>query len=313
MKTHITLVTVSTLASLNLLAMPRYSDWSPPVNLGPGIETPANDQHPAISKNGLSLYFTSNRPGGAGADDLWVVQRATIYGPWGTPQNLGPIINTGSVEFAPTFSRDGHWLLFHSDRPGGSGGLDIWASYREHTHDDFAWQPPINIGSGVNSPYDDAGPTLFEDEANGITTLYFTSLNRPAGLGDWDVYSSVLGPDGTFGPATLVVELSAPGNANTGRDTRTAIRHDGLEMFFTSNRPGGHGSGDLWVSTRATTLDAWSTPVNVGPTINTSNFEGAPALSSDGETLFFYSNRPGGSGANDLYMTTRHKLHGPDE
>jgi hypothetical protein len=301
---------LAALASFNVGAQPIYSDWSEPVNLGPVINTGYNDQHPAISKDGLSLYFTSNRPGGYGADDLWVSQRASVDDAWGPPQNLGPVINTGAVEFSPAFSRDGHWLFFHSDRPGGYGGLDIWASHRVDVHDDFAWEPPVNLGPGVNSPYDDAGPTLFEDDETGITTLYFTSLNRPGGLGDWDIYASILGPGGTFGPAALVVELSAPGGPADGRDTRTAIRHDGLEIFLTSNRPGGIGSGDLWVSTRATTLDAWSTPVNVGPSVNTIYFDGAPALSSDGETLFFYSTRPGGFGANDLYVTTRHKLHG---
>jgi hypothetical protein len=313
MKIETILFAMSLLAETSFASGPRYSDWSEPVNLGPVINTEYNDQHPALSKDGLSLYFTSNRPGDFGADDLWVSQRASVDDPWGPPQNLGLIINTDAVEFAPAFSRDGHWLFFHSDRPGGFGGADIWASYREQTQDDFDWQPPINLGPGVNSAYDDAGPTFFQDDDTGLITLYFTSLNRPEGLGDWDVYMSVLGLDGAFGPASLVVELSSPGTANTGRDTRTAIRHDGLEMFFTSNRPGGIGSGDLWVSTRETTLDAWSTPVNVGPSVNTIFFDGAPAISADGETLLFYSNRPGGLGGNDLYMSTRHKLHGNGE
>jgi len=300
------------MSGFTTIAQPKYSDWSQPVNLGPTINTAYNDQHPALSKDGLSLYITSNRPGGYGADDLWVSHRPTVDDAWGAPQNLGPIINTAAVEFSPAFSRDGHWLFFHSTRPGGYGGVDIWASYRVDIHDDFAWEPPINLGPGVNSPFDDAGPTLFEDEETGITTLYFTSLNRRGGLGDWDIYASVLGPDGIFGPASLVVELSVPGTAATGRDTRTAIRHDGLEIFLTSNRPGGAGSGDLWVSTRATTLDPWSAPVNLGRPVNTNSFEGAPALSSDGETLIFYSDRPGGFGGNDLYMTTRHKGNGKD-
>jgi hypothetical protein len=313
MKTKLTLMAMSTLASFSFAAGPHYSDWSEPINLGPVINTEYNDQHAAISKDGLSLYFTSNRPGSFGADDLWVSQRASADDAWGPPQNFGPVINTAVLEFAPALSRDGHVLFFHSDRPGGFGGADIWASYREHTDDDFAWQPAVNLGSGVNSLYDDAGPTYFEDDDTGSTTLYFTSLNRPEGLGDWDVYSSALGPDGVFGSAMLVVELSAPGTATTGRDTRTALRHDGLEMIFTSNRPGGVGSGDLWVSTRESTLDAWSTPVNAGPSVNTIYFDGAPALSSDNETIFFYSNRPGGFGANDLYMSTRHKLSGSNQ
>ncbi len=303
MKTKITIALMTVLASVSFAAGPQYSVWSQPVNLGPVINTGYNDQHPAISKDGLSLYLTSNRPGGFGADDLWVSQRPSVDDPWGPPQNLGPIINTSGVEFAPAFSRDGHVLFFHSDRPGGFGGADIWASYREHTLDDFGWQPPVNLGSGVNSPYDDAGPTFFQDDETGIITLYFTS-NRPGVAGAADIFSAVMNPDGSFGPSALVPELNSP-----GRDTRSAIRHDGLEIIFQSDRTGSVGSGDLWVSTRPTTLDPWSTPVNVGPSVNSIYFDGAPALSSDGETLFFYSNRPGGFGANDLYMSTRHKPH----
>ena len=310
MKTKITIAGISALAALasfNLIAQPRYSDWSEPLNLGPVINTGFNDQHPALSKDGLSLYLTSNRPGGYGADDIWVSHRASLDDPWGPPQNLGPTINTGAVEFSPAFSRDGHWLFFHSDRPGGFGGLDIWVSYREHVHDDFSWELPINLGSGVNTAFDDGGPTLFEDEDTGVTTLIFTS-NRPGVAGAADIFTALMNPDGSFGPSAVVPELSSP-----GRDTRTAIRHDGLEIIFQSDRTGSVGSGDLWVSTRATTLEPWSTPVNVGPTVNTIYFDGAPALSSDGETLIFYSNRPGGFGANDLYMSTRHKLRDHDE
>jgi len=107
-----------------------------------------------------------------------------------------------------------------------------------------------------------------------------------------------------------VTELNGP-----YRDTRTAIRRDGLELFISSDatgRPGGVGGQDLWVSRRATTSDPWSTPVNLGPTVNSSYFDGAPALSFDGTTLYFFSARPGGFGANDLYVTTRARLGGPE-
>src|SRR5262249_37689414 len=157
-------------------------------------------------------------------------------------------------------------------------GFDIYASYREDTDDDFGWQPPINLGPGVNTEYDDSGPTYFQDDKTGTVTLYFTSFNRPDGLGDWDIYASTLQKDGTFGKAVPVAELNTP-----QRDTRTAIRQDGLEMFLTSNRPlGGLGGLDIWVSTRKTTLDAWSVPVNLGAPVNTSSADGAPALSADG-------------------------------
>jgi Tol biopolymer transport system component len=92
------------------------------------------------------------------------------------------------------------------------------------------------------------------------------------------------------------------------RDTRTAIRNDGLEFFLTSNRPGGFGGIDLWVSTRERTTARWSVPVNLGPVVNTASKEGAPTLSCDGTTLYFYSDRPGGFGQNDLYVITRTEL-----
>src|SRR6266850_6361061 len=122
----------------------KYSDWSAPINLGPVINSAFSDQGPAISKNGLSLYFTSNRPGGLGGFDMYVSQRASVHEPWGSPVNLGPTVNTTSDEGNPAFSRDGHFLFFQSRRPGGFGGIDLWVSVREHTHDDFDWQLPVN-------------------------------------------------------------------------------------------------------------------------------------------------------------------------
>ena len=127
--------------------------------------------------------------------------------------------------------------------------------------------------------------------------MYFAS-NRP-GLGDWDIYVSTLGDDGVFGDAVLVPELSSP-----SRDAHPTITCDGLEIFLASNREGSYGGIDLWVSTRSTTSDTWSTPVNLGPTINTIDDERAPYLSADGRKLYFTSNRPGGFGLDDFYVTT---------
>ena len=281
----------------------NYSDWGAPVNLGSAINTTASEQHPAISKDGLTLYFSSDRPGGQGGLDLWVAHRESEEASWGTPVNLSAPINSAGAEFAPAFSPDGHKLYYHSDRPGGFGLLDLYVCTRTHTDDDQDWGPPVNLGGDVNSIYNDAGPTLFVDE-DGTTTMWFTVLNKPGGLGDWDIYRSVMGADGAFGAPENVVELNS-----AYRDTRTTIRHDGREMILTSERPGGVNTGpgraDLWVSTRDTPADAWATPVNLGDTVNGPTFDGAPALSWDGKTLFFYSNRTGGAGGNDLWMTTR--------
>lgn len=284
----------------------KYSDWSASVNLGSVINSALSDQGPALSRDGLSLYFTSNRAGGLGGFDMYVSQRESANDEWGSPMNLGPTVNTAFDEGNPAFSRDGHLLFFQSKRPGGLGGIDLWVTRREHTHDDFDWQLPVNLGAGVNSSADDNGPTYFENEDDGPPQLYFGS-SRSGGLGAADIYLSEQMPDGSFGPATLVTELSSPVGEN-----RPAIRHDGLEMFFQSTRTGSIGlSSDLWVSTRESTLDAWLTPANLGGTINTSSAEQNAYLSSDGRTLVFSSDRPGGVGGLDLYIVTRTKLRGP--
>jgi len=282
----------------------HWSDWSTPVNLGSVINSASNDQHPAISRDGLSLYFVSDRPGGQGGLDIYVSQRASVHDAWGAPQNLGTTINTAGTDMAPNLTIDGHRLFFHSDRPGGCGDFDLWMSTRRDVRDDFSWGPPVNLGCVINSPYKDAGPSFTYEK--GIPTMYFTST-RPGGPGDFDIYKSRLQRDGTWGAAELVPELSGP-----ARDTRTAISRTGLEMFMSSDvtgRPDGVGSQDLWRSTRASTRDAWSAPVNLGPTVNSTAFDGAPALSFDGTTLYFFSARPGGFGAYDLYVTTRTPLY----
>ena len=172
-------------------ADPKFSEWSAPVNLGPVVNSQFTDFGPAISEDGLSLYISSDRLGGfggPGTEDIWVSQRARRNDPWGPPVNLGPHINTGSRELLPNFSRDGHWMFFASNRPGGFGGFDIWVSWRADTHDDFGWQPPVNLGAGVNSAANDLAPHYFENERVGIPLLFFTS-GRP-GLGDFDTYVS---------------------------------------------------------------------------------------------------------------------------
>src|SRR5215471_17462185 len=96
----------------------QFSDWLTAVNLGPVVNSGFDDQHPAISKDGLRLYFVSNRPGGFGGLDIWVSRRASLEDPWEAPINLGPSINSSSNDFAPNLSTDGHLLFFDSDRPG---------------------------------------------------------------------------------------------------------------------------------------------------------------------------------------------------
>ena len=295
----IAVVLVAFLASYPTAA-PKYSDWSAPVNLGAVINSPFNDQGPAISKDGLSLYFSSGRPGGFGGSDIWVSQRANLEAPWDPPINLGEVVNTVADESIPALSRDEHWLFFNSNMSGGFGNNDIWASYRQHTHDDSGWLAPRNLGAGVNSPFNDQGAGYLENDEGAAPLLFFGS-DRPGGPGSNDIYVSQLLPDGTFGPATLVAELGSPGG-----DFRPSVRFDGLEVFFFSNRSGSLGN-DVWTATRETVFDFWSNIENLGPVVNSPAGDIHPYIAPDRQTLYFASNRAGGFGAQDLYVTTRHK------
>lgn len=265
------------------MASARWSEWSAPQNVGTPINSALAEQAPAISKDGLSLYFHCiDCPGGFGLADIWVSRRASVNDPWGAPRNLGANINTSGTEGGPSLSPDGHRLFFNSRRSSGFGGNDLYVSRRHDTNEDLGWQPPVNLGPNVNTAAGENASQTFET-ADGRLGIYFVS-QRAGGLGGADIYTSVLGDDETFGPATPVAEL------NTSFDDQgPAVSRDGLELIFPSDRPGTLGDLDLWRSTRRSLSDPWSVPENMGPGVNSEFIEGAPELSFDGTTLFFHS------------------------
>lgn len=108
-----------------------------------------------------------------------------------------------------------------------------------------------------------------------------------------------------FGPWSAAVNLGSTVNSS-GNEQGPFVSPDGLSLYFGSNRPGGYGGMDIWVSQRASADDPWGPPQNLGPTINTPYTENGAALSHDGHRLFFQSDRPGGFGGNDIYVSRRH-------
>ena len=124
-----------------------------------------------------------------------------------------------------------------------------------------------------------------------MTTLYFSSTGLD-GL-DQDIYKSRQRRDGSFSPPILVAELSTANN-----DQMPNVRADGLEMVFVSDRPGGAGAFDIYVTTRRSTRDAWSAPSRLGPEVNTAAGESRPSLSGDGRRLNF-------GRAGDIFVSTR--------
>jgi hypothetical protein len=106
----------------------KNDPWEQPTNLGSIVNSSASETGPFLSSDGLLLLFSGEwnapiRPGGFGNSDMWVTRRASISEPWGAPVNLGPIVNSQSLDYAPHISQDGSTLYFSSDRPGGLGGI----------------------------------------------------------------------------------------------------------------------------------------------------------------------------------------------
>lgn len=249
----------------------------------------------SISTDGLSFYFASQRAGNYGENfDVCVATRATPQDAWGTPRNLGATINGTSFDHTANISPDNLTLLFSSDRPGGSGGMDMWMTTRASV--DSPWGAPVNLGPTVNSSGWDLSPRI---SADGLT-LYFHST-RSGGYGNEDIWTSTRAsktdPWGT--PVNLGPVV------NTGfNDGEAVVSPDGLAMFFSSDRLGGVGNYDLWMTTRRTTDSPWTTPVNLGPTVNSANIEWCGSISADGSTLYFCCDQPSTWGPCSLYQTT---------
>ena len=286
-----------------MAAGPHYSAWGvgerllPPVDL---VDT--DDGNACLTKDGRGLYFSSNRSGGVGKYDLWVSRWDDAAGAWGEPLNLGPNVNSAVGDFTPALSRDEHWLYFASNRPGTLGARDLYAAYREDTHDDLAWEPAVSLGPAVNSTADDFGVTYFAGDGLVPPQLFFSSLR--GGGSDFDIYVTSINADGSLAPAAAVPELA------TGlMEFLPAIRHDGLEIFFASNRPGGLGGHDIWAASRETVFETWSEPVNLGPGVNSTSDELYPAISSDRTALVFFRAILGTQAPTSMWISMRGRVH----
>ncbi|MBM4027387.1 MAG: hypothetical protein FJ280_18570, partial [Planctomycetes bacterium] len=131
---------------------------------------------------------------------------------------------------------------------------------------------------------------------------------KPGGYGSGDLY--------VRRRASINDDWGAPENLGPQVNTSSAesmpsTSGDGLTLYFNSNRPGGYGSWDTYVTTRATKESPWGKAVNAGPKINTSSVDGEPWITQDGRELYFISYRPGGYGGSDIYVARRASLNDP--
>jgi Tol biopolymer transport system component len=280
------------------------SGWSAPEVLPAPVNSPtANDQGPALSADGLTLFFCSNRSPSLG-NDLWVARRETENSPWGAPVNLGSVVNSASGDCGPSLSDDGLLLFFTSNRAGGAGANDIYVTRRADASDDLGWDAPTRLGAEVNTAATELSPFVTrvrgedcDDEncAEAWAELYF---ERGTSNTASDIYVVRIALDGTtLGAAEPVAELNS-----VDADGRPIVRFDGREMLLHSNRDGRGGNFDLFVTTRRSPNHPWSTPRPVEELSISGRHEIHPYLSRDARTIVFVR----GTGViNDIWMSTR--------
>jgi len=295
---------VTSLLGFFLLAAPYVPaaradfTFGEPQNLGLVINTPSYEYATTTSVDGLELYFISTAPGGYGGWDIWVSTRQNVNHPWGAPSNLGATVNSPYDECFAKLSWDGLTLYFSdiapgTPRPSGLGGADIWMSIRATRS--APWGTPVNAGAPTNSSANDSGPSISRD---GLTFVF--GSDRVGGYGDFDLWMctrpTVQDPWGA--PVNLGPNVNCAYS-----DFGASLSADGLALFFCSDRAGGVGSYDVWMTTRTSTIAPWGPAVNLGPVVNSVSTEGPAGFSGDMTTLYFVSDRPGGFGAWDVWQT----------
>ena len=248
-------------------------EWSKPVELS-DFETQTELE--LASVDGLStLLFDTGK---LGTRDIWQRNRLSGTSTWSKPQKLNSLINTGNDNGSPFLSRDRKSLIFASERSGGIGQSDLWISTRDTA--DGPWSDPVYLGDNVNSAQAEGLATL---SANGLQLIF--ASDREGGIGSSDLWECTReSTEAPWSPARNITSLNTP-----DREHAPLLSSDGLSLVLTSDRPGGLGSADLWLSQRSSLKGRWSQPINLGEDVNTPDFEYGLILSADSRSLIYHS------------------------
>jgi outer membrane protein OmpA-like peptidoglycan-associated protein/tetratricopeptide (TPR) repeat protein len=206
-------------------------------------------------------------------------------------ENMGNVINTSFHDYSPLVKDNGNTLIFTSNRTEDmvmKSGLvfeDIYVTHNTGSN----WTKPEKISENINNKYNDAAASLSQDGR----TLF---LYYEEGAGD--IYTSTLVDGSWTKPEPLNRNINNP----IYWETSASLSADGQKLYFTSNRPGGRGELDIYVSE----LDKngqWGKAANLGPTVNTPFNEDSPFIHHDGKTLYFSSDGHPSMGSNDIFKS----------
>ncbi len=197
------------------------SSWSAPQLLPEPLNSMGDDFGSSFTGDGqLMVYVKCDDDEGIGNCDLYITQLNGTE--WTVPQNMGNVVNSNMWDSQPTISSDGNRIIFASTRQGGYGGMDLYMTQINHLGD---WGVPQNLGSTVNTPFNENGPYLAPDGK----TLYYASTGHP-GYGGTDIFSSTFDDNKWSRPLNLGAPLNSEGD-----DTQFTISAAG-KAYFASSR-----------------------------------------------------------------------------
>jgi len=255
----------------------------------PGIiSTQATEGGSSFSPDGQLYLFARAR-----SDQDGILMMEQIGGVWSKPR-LAPF-SAGKHDWDFMLSPDGKTVFVASARPLHKGespteDYQIWVSERT----DKGWSEPWLLPPPVYSGQHDSYPSVTED-----ATLYFFS-NRDGGFGRGDIYKSTKQDDGY----TEVVNEGPPVNTEY-HEVDPYIAPDESYLIFCSDRPGGYGKADIYVTFRKAD-GTWSSPVNMGDRVNSPHQEYIPYVTPDGTYFFFTTNK---TGNRDIYWVDATWIH----
>jgi len=205
------------------------------------------------------------------------------------PLNLGDSVNSTHLEYFPSITVDGSKLVF---------------TRRVQNDEDFYYSDYVQGRWSAAKPLEGKINTNLNEGAQAISQdgdwLVFTGCNYPEGQGSCDLYISYRRKNGGW---TEPENLGKRINTESW-ESSPSLSPDKKDLYFSSNRPGGYGGKDIWVSRRLAT-GGWGEPENLGPAVNSSGDEGCPYMHADNQTLYFNSNVHQCYGMTDLFLSKK--------
>lgn len=220
------------------------------------------------------------------------------------PVNLGSQVNSAEHEYFPAITADEKTLLFTRNRRDENSMKGTQEDFYISVKENNIWGAAYNMGSPINTPYNEGAPTLSADGQ----VLIFTACEvlgsygpSRQGYGSCDIFYSKLNGEKWNKPMNLGAPVNTP-----SWETQPSFSSDGKTLYFISSRAGGIGQADIWMCTLSE-AGGWSAPVNLGMKINTPEKEESVFIHPDNQTLYFSSNGHPGMGGLDIYVARKNE------